>query len=390
MGNINDYIRWRGDLTFEQDPFNKVDAMLFACLSYVDFSGAVPEDGSEITLLDAEVKFFELHSEEELAADNSFIRFAPSLLRQVAVKDRYKDLLLSRYVDHTDVEDMIQFAAMTIRLAPDAVFIAFRGTDDTIVGWKEDFYISCKTISSEDESLVYLTECQKGKTDKIYLGGHSKGGHLSIYSAYNSDKDIRDRVVRIFDFDGPGFNDEVMASEPFRSVGPRITRVIPENSIIGRLLSDTAEPLIVVSSEKGVMQHDPMSWQIEGKLFICTEKNSVASDVFDNTLTRWIDELDTEEKVRFIDDLFAVLEASGETNVSKLSGLSLASIKAMIVKMKTLRKGSRDKIRLLLKYFLGNWGEVIARSSKVRSVKEMLPFRLFFASGKQTGEEGTS
>ncbi len=379
MANIIDYLKWRGDITLRQDPLNKVDALLFACISYVDFDGVVPEDDAEISFSDACRLFFELHSEEELASDNSFISFAPYLLREAASRDRYKDLLMSRYVNHTDINDLIQFSAVNIRLSPDEVFIAFRGTDDTIVGWKEDFYISCMTISSEDESVRYLDAVQKGRSDRIYLGGHSKGGHLAIYAAYNAGNDIRERVERIFDFDGPGFNSEVMATEPFMSVGPRITRVIPENSIIGRLLSDTAVPLIVISTEKGIMQHDPMSWQIEGKLFLAAEKNSVASDVFDETLTKWIGELDTDEKKRFIDDLFAVLEASGETNVSKLSGLSLQAVKAMLGKMQLLRKGSRDKIRLLLKYFLGNWGEVIAHTSKFMSVREKFPLKLIRA-----------
>lgn len=390
MANIIDYLKWRGDITLRQDPLNKVDAMLFACISYVDFGGVVPEDDVEISFADACSRFFELHSEEELAADNSFISFAPSLFKEAAACARYRDLTMSRYVNHIDINDMIQFSAVTIRLSEDEVFIAFRGTDDTIVGWKEDFYISCTTISSEDESIVYLTEGQKGRCDRIYLGGHSKGGHLAIYSAYNADSDIRNRVARIYDFDGPGFNSEVMATEPFRSVGPRITRVIPENSIIGRLLSDTAEPLIVLSTEKGIMQHDPMSWQIEGKLFLAVEKNSVASDVFDETLTKWIDELDTDEKKRFIDDLFAVLEASGETNVSKLSGLSLQAVKAMLGKMQLLRKGSRDKIRLLLKYFLGNWGEVIAHTSKFMSVREKFPLKRLISSKRRLTEEGES
>ena len=113
----------------------------------------------------------------------------------------------------------------------------------------------------------------------------------------------------------------------------------------------------------------------------------MASDVFDETLPRWIDELDTEEKKRFIDDLFAVLEASGSTNVSQLSNLSLSSVKAMLGEMKTLRKGSRDKIRLLLKYFLGNWGNVIVHSSKFRSVKDMLSIRKLLSSKKHSSEE---
>ena len=115
MANIIDYLNWRGDITFSQDPLNKVDALLFACLAYVDFAGVVSEGDEEISIHDANEVFAGIHSEEELAADNSFISFAPSLLKKAAACDRYKDLLLSRYVNHTDIEDMIQFSSVTYR-----------------------------------------------------------------------------------------------------------------------------------------------------------------------------------------------------------------------------------------------------------------------------------
>ena len=154
LTNIYDYINWRGDLSFEQDPLNAMDALLFACISYVDFNGIIPDEGS-ISMEEASDLFFQIHTQEEIDADKSFIRFAYILMREAADKERYRNLPLSDFVDHTNMENLIQFAAVTIRTAPDEVFIAFRGTDDTIVGWKEDFYLSCSTISSETENTPW-------------------------------------------------------------------------------------------------------------------------------------------------------------------------------------------------------------------------------------------
>ena len=355
LTNIYDYINWRGDLSFEQDPLNAMDALLFACISYVDFNGIIPDEGS-ISMEEASDLFFQIHTQEEIDADKSFIRFAYILMREAAGKERYRNLPLSDFVDHTNMENLIQFAAVTIRTAPDEVFIAFRGTDDTIVGWKEDFYLSCSTISSETESLEYLIRTQGGRDDKIRLGGHSKGGHLSIYCSYKADEEIQNRIERIYDFDGPGFNKEVRNSERFQRIGSKIERYIPENSVIGRLLSDTADPVVVASNERGLMQHDPLSWGIIGKEFITVEKPSLASDVFDETLTKWIDDMDFESKRQFIDDLFAVLEASGETNVSQFSELGLIQVKAMLDRMHSLQRESQLKIRVLLRLFIDNWG----------------------------------
>ena len=147
MGNLLDYLAWRGDLTLAQDPFNSIDALLLSSLSYVDFSDVVPSKGKGmITMKQASDKFFQIHSEEELARDKSFINFAPALLKALAESDRFKDAYLLNYVDDTDISREIQFAAVEIDTSDDTVFISYRGTDDKIVGWKEDFNLSYMTV----------------------------------------------------------------------------------------------------------------------------------------------------------------------------------------------------------------------------------------------------
>ncbi|SCW66857.1 Protein of unknown function [Ruminococcaceae bacterium YRB3002] len=388
--NLEDYLIWRGDLPFERDPVNAADALLFACISYVDFEGVIPVKGA-ISLRDAASRFYEIHTEEQLESDRSFIRFAPGLLKKAAETVRFGNLQLSSYVNKINQIDMIQFSAITIRISPSEVFIAYRGTDDTIVGWKEDFYMSYATVISEDLAVEYLKEVQGGRSDRIYMGGHSKGGHMAIFSAYCTTPDIQDRIGAIYDFDGPGFNDAIMRTDRFRKIGPKILRYIPENSIIGRLLSDTARPVVVSSSERGIMQHDPMSWGISSKEFITVPKNSVASDVFDETLTKWIDEMDQEERKKFIDELFAVLEASGVTNISMLSQCGLSGVKAMLRQMHTLRKSSQSKIRILLRLFIDNWGDVIAdiaRSTKEEAESKLLLHRVIEEARRKKLEGG--
>ena len=383
MTNLLDYIKWRGDLSFEQDPFNEIDALLFASMAYVDFSGIIPEDG-DITLADVADIYYQIHSQEELDSDKTFFRFSHVLLKEASQVRRYMNLTLSNFVDHTDPASLIQFAVVTVRISPDEIFIAFRGTDDTIVGWKEDFYLSYMTVSSEEEAVEYLRNTEAGKADRIMMGGHSKGGHLAIHAALNVEEEIQDRVTAIYDFDGPGFNDEVRETEGFDKIGHVINRYIPENSIIGRLLSDTAVPHIVFSCEKGVLQHDPVSWAIEGKKFLLLEKPSIASDVFDETLTSWLKDMSLEEKKQFIDDLFAVLEASGETKVTAISKVNLLEVKAMLDKMHSLRRDSQKVIRNLIRLFIDNWGEAIAVSRSLSDGKT--PLRLFIAAKRKQNE----
>ena len=355
MGNLLDYIAWRGDLTFEQDPFNSIDALILSCLSYVNFDKVVPpKSQGKLTIEKASEKFFSLHSAEELAQDKSFIKFAPSMLRALGQSERFKTAYLSNYVDDTDISREIQFAAVEIDTSDGGVFISFRGTDDTIIGWKEDFNLSFMTVPAESEAAVYLQKVMKGRLDKIRLGGHSKGGHLAVYAALAANSDLTSRIESIYNFDGPGFNHEAMESEQFKSIRHKITKIIPESSIVGRLLENTVDPIVVKSTELGIMQHDPLSWQMEGKQFEICSSTDMISDLFDETMSGWLAEMTFEDRKVFVDELFSVFEASGCENLSMLTQVGVKGTKNMIVRMREIRNESGAKVRTLVKLFFVN------------------------------------
>ena len=355
MSNLLDYIAWRGDLTFEQDPFNSIDALILSCLSYVNFEKVVPSKSQgKITIEKASEKFFSLHSEEELAQDKSFIKFAPSMLRALGQSERFKNSYLSNYVDDTDISREIQFAAVEIDTSDGKVFISFRGTDDTIIGWKEDFNLSFMTVPAESEAAIYLQKVMKGRLDKVRLGGHSKGGHLAVYAALAANSDLTSRIESIYNFDGPGFNHEAMESEQFKTIRPKITKFIPESSIVGRLLENTVEPIVIKSNELGILQHDPLSWQMEGKQFEIRPSTDMVSDLFDETMSGWLAEMTFEDRKVFVDELFSVFEASGCENLSMLTQVGVKGTKNMIVRMREIRNESGAKVRTLVKLFFVN------------------------------------
>ena len=351
-----DYLTWRGDLTFAQDPFNCIDALLLSCLSYVNFDNVIPSGADEyITIEDASKSFFELHSEEELAQDKSFINYGHNLLRSLAESERFKDARLSNFVDDTDISREIQFAAVEIDTSDGVSFISFRGTDDTVVGWKEDFNLSYMTVPAEDEAVLYLKKVTAGRTNMIRIGGHSKGGHLAVYAATADEPELGSRVETIYNFDGPGFNHEAMESVEFKHMQPKIIKVTPESSIVGRLLTNSTEPLIVKSTELGIMQHDPLTWQLEGKNFVLCDFTDKISDLFDETMTKWLGEMSFEERKVFVDELFSVFEASGCGNLSMMTKVGVKGTKAMIERMREIRNDSGVKIRTLMKMFFINF-----------------------------------
>ena len=355
MSNFLDYLAWRGDLTFEKDPFNSIDALILSTLSYVDFKDVVPGRGEGIiTIEEASEKFFKIHSEEELAQNKSFINYAPALLKALAGSERFRKAYLLNFVDDTDISREIQFAAVEIDTSDGTSFISFRGTDDTIIGWKEDFNLSYMTVPSENEAALYLKDVTEGREETVRIGGHSKGGHLAIYAAMTADPEISSRIEKVYSFDGPGFNHEAMESEKFRSVQPKIIKIIPETSIIGRLLENSTEPVVVKSTELGIMQHDPKSWQLEGKRFETCASTDKISDAFDETMSIWLGEMSFDDRKVFVDELFSVFESSGCEYLSTMTKVGVRGTRAMIERMGQIRNDSGAKVRTLVKMFLIN------------------------------------
>lgn len=388
MSNILDYLAWRGDLTLDKDPFNSIDALILSCLSYVDFDRVVPSKAQgRITIEKAAEKFFSLHSAEELAQDKSFISFAPAMLRALSQSERFKNAYLSNYVNDTDISREIQFAAVEIDTSDDRVFISFRGTDDTIIGWKEDFNLSFMTVPAENEAAAYLEKVMKGRLDKVRLGGHSKGGHLAVYAALAANSDLTSRIEDIYNFDGPGFNHEAMEADQFKTIKPKISKFIPESSIVGRLLENTVEPLIIKSTELGIMQHDPLSWQLEGKQFTTCDFPDKISNLFDETMTTWLGEMSFEQRKVFVDELFSVFEASGCENLSMLTKVGVKGTRAMIGRMHEIRNDSGAKVRTLMKLFFVNIN--VLKDSVVKEKMEESPIKLGLAANisKKNGKQ---
>ena len=208
MGNIMDYISWRGDLTFEQSKFNEVDNLILACFSYVNLDGipAVAEQkGIELKNLTEE--FMKLHTMEELEADKSFIRLAPFMMLEMAETNRFGNSVIRNYVNEIVTEAEQQFAAVEIVLEDGTSYVSFRGTDDTIIGWKEDFNLSTGVVPAQERAVEYVRRVSENTSGMLRVGGHSKGGNLAIYGAVMC-KEAHEKIMEVYSNDGPGFSKE--------------------------------------------------------------------------------------------------------------------------------------------------------------------------------------
>lgn len=364
MGNIMDYISWRGDLSFEQAQFNEVDNLILACFSYVNLDGisaVTKQKGIGLKKLTKE--FMKLHTMKELEADKSFIRLAPFMMMEMAKSVRFGKCVVRNYVNDIVTEAEQQFAAMEIVLEDGTSYVSFRGTDDTIIGWKEDFNLSTGVVPAQKRAIEYLQKISEHTDGMLRVGGHSKGGNLAIYGSVMC-KSAHEKILEIYSNDGPGFSREFQELPEMKEMMPKIIRIIPEYSIIGTLLEHEKEPVIVASSSKGLLQHDGFSWAVQGPALVRRDSLNKTALRFIEILHKWIDGMDTEQKRLLIEDLFATLQASGYENLSEVQSGGLKSLAAMVKRVEKFAPESRGMMQELLTAICGGWLEQLQADTK--------------------------
>ena len=364
MGNIMDYISWRGDLSFEQSQFNEVDNLILACFSYVNLDGISPVTKQKgIGLKKLTKEFMKLHTMKELEADKSFIRLAPFMMMEMAKSVRFGKCVVRNYVNDIVTEAEQQFAAMEIVLEDGTSYVSFRGTDDTIIGWKEDFNLSTGVVPAQKRAIEYLQKISEHTDGMLRVGGHSKGGNLAIYGSVMC-KSAHEKILEIYSNDGPGFSREFQELPEMKEMMPKIIRIIPEYSIIGTLLEHEKEPVIVASSSKGLLQHDGFSWEVQGPALVRRDSLNKTALRFIEILHKWIDGMDTEQKRLLIEDLFATLQASGYENLSEVQSGGLKSLAAMVKRVEKFAPESRGMMQELLTAICGGWLEQLQADTK--------------------------
>lgn len=364
MGNIMDYISWRGDLSFEQSQFNEVDNLILACFSYVNLDGisaVTKQKGIGLKKLTKE--FMKLHTMKELEADKSFIRLAPFMMMEMAKSVRFGKCVVRNYVNDIVTEAEQQFAAMEIVLEDGTSYVSFRGTDDTIIGWKEDFNLSTGVVPAQKRAIEYLQKISEHTDGMLRVGGHSKGGNLAIYGSVMC-KSAHEKILEIYSNDGPGFSREFQELPETKEMMPKIIRIIPEYSIIGTLLEHEKEPVIVASSSKGLLQHDGFSWEVQGPALVRRDSLNKTALRFIEILHKWIDGMDMEQKRLLIEDLFATLQTSGYENLSEVQSGGLKSLAAMVKRVEKFAPESRGMMQELLTAICGGWLEQLQADTK--------------------------
>ena len=353
MADLFDYLYWRGDLSFEAVPFNKIDALLLAHISYSIFDGIVSESFKERKTFSQVAKDFSAAPDYEKRINIGFLinKRTAELMFKTAESERFRNVELCGFRSIYNEENVEQFAAITY-LVDGKPVIALRGTDDTIVGWKEDFNIAwLPQIPAQKDALNYFLEAAGELQGKFVLVGHSKGGNLVINTAVCCGDKVQQRIEKVFNFDGPGFDKAFFENISYKSVEDRIYSFYPEFSVVGMIFHHPKFYEIVKSDGFAFWQHDALNWQIAGKDFVNMGDFTEESKIFHSAFNEWIDKLDVEQKRNFVDTMFCILEASGAKTNNELEKDALKATAKMLAAYADLDKERRKELHEILGMF---------------------------------------
>lgn len=370
MASILDYLDWRGDITFAERPFNEVDNLLLAELSYLDFGGIVPADfAAAVPLSDAVAAFTKRtpHADMGVLVPDKI----PGLAQKMAASARFRDVLLSGYVCKLDEQTETQFAALCAALPDGTVYAAFRGTDDTIVGWKEDFNMGfLPIVPSQREAADYLRAAATAfPSQKLRAGGHSKGGNLAVYAAVWCGESVQDQLLAVYNNDGPGFHTSLLDRPEHQRIANRIQTILPESSVVGMLLEHEESYQVVRSNQVGLMQHDGFSWQVLGTQFVHLSGLTEGGRIVDSALRNFVRGLDQEQRIRFVDALFEVLTCTNAETLTDLKDGGFRTAYSMLKTVRSLDPDTRQALSGTLGLLVRSGAKSVSQSQPIQRLK---------------------
>lgn len=351
MYNIFDYLRWRGDLSFSVVGLSDADAVILSRLSYLPFDGILsPDFDTPLTVSQAADRIFSGETPVFLWNGDE------KLLRELAACERYRHLPLYGYVNEVDDARQMQFSAMIIDLGS-AWFVSYRGTDNTLVGWQEDFNMFFTfPVASQLEAKRYFDAAAEHFDGSFYLGGHSKGGNLAVYVSAFADEKIQERILGIYSLDGPGFELEHMKDSGFERIIDKIHTYVPQSSIFGMLFEHEENYSIIRSNQKGFLQHDIYSWEINRDSFVPLERKTGTSAFFDHTLTQFVAQMSVEERRDFTEAVFNIINSTEENTFDDMAEKIVKDIAIMLKSFTRLDTVTRSMVIARLLRFIKTAG----------------------------------
>lgn len=298
--NINKYIKTFGHKTFHEMPFNEVDGLIFAEMAYINFNLVIPDNHL------VKLKDIKIENKKEFYYGSVDARYNRVMIESMMKSKRYENIKIGYCIRKDDYINFQQFFAMTIIMPTHEAYIAYRGTDVSLLGWREDFYIAFQDVfPSQLMALEYVNNVTQLFHEKFYIGGHSKGGNLAIFAAVYMDPMLQSRLLKAFSYDGPGFRQEINKLNSFKQIEDRIVKFLTSNDVIGVVYNKFKDVKIVYSRGILLGGHDPFTWSVKnGGNFYFTKERSKQSKKSEEAMMNWLTNLKDEQKQLAIAVLF--------------------------------------------------------------------------------------
>lgn len=378
MGIIFDYLDQVAYDSIYDTPFNELDLLMLTEITYLPFDQIVSDQMSP----DCTCRLFE--AAEKVPQDLSMLvtKNRLKLLEKAASSTRFKNIKLMGYVNDIDPDVQKQFAAMIFKIKPDSYVLTFRGTDDSIIGWKEDFHMTyMDQVPAQKTAVNYLRKAMDALPGQFILTGHSKGGNLASYAASQIEPEYQERIQSIYSYDAPGLNHSVITSQGYQTISDKIKRYIPQGSIVGMMLETPKQAQIVKSTAiGGLAQHDTFTWQISDQTFVLLDNLNPDSLQVDKTLKNWVNSVSDEELKDFFDLFFGLILDAGICSINDLTKLeNFNKILAVFENANALTDEEREMLTRLAKLLVDmryqSWKDdmnLLTPSKLVQEVKENL------------------
>lgn len=354
--NIIGYVKKYKNKSFEELPFNDIDSLIFSEIAYINFDEVAPK-GKFIKLKNLEVK-----NPKSFYYGSVDYKQNRTLLRLMKNSKRYEDLKIGNAVNvFLKGEFKEQFFAITIIFPNKDVYISYRGTDITLLGWEEDFSMIYKdAFPSQLRAISYFNDSVKYITNNFYLGGHSKGGNLSFHVAVNMDKEYNHKLIKAYSFDGPGTKFDLESFPNYKGVKTKFQKFLTSNDIVGVIYNKIDKCKVVFATGLLLGGHDPFTWKIKNSKpeFLIIKDRTAFSKNHEEAITKWLSHMSNEDKELACKIVFTFF--SDSKTVYDLIGNVIHNLAIKRSKMfKGLTKEEKDRAKIifskLLKYYMKSY-----------------------------------
>lgn len=344
MNDVLTYLKFRGDISLKEKPFNEVDAMVLSLVASIDYDGFEVHDTSLSEL-------YTYYIQNEKKKDNEDRRQEKrEVLFLVSESKRYEDFIVERYIRDIDDTDEKTFYAMTFKRGFSERYTAFRGTDGSLISWKENFNTLCEMPTpGQKDAAQYLSEELSHPFCKCTVIGHSKGGNLAAYSAISADRKLQKKIKAVYVFDGPGFTEDISEHEGYLAVKDRMKVYVPVSCVIGNLMKPPYERTVVKAEGSGVYQHDLFNWAVGPTSFIKVAHTDSFSESLSKKVNDWIESLPEGGRERVVNELFDMFKKNGILHLSDLMHFDLKKILGLIMSATMLSSENRTLLVIIIK-----------------------------------------